>query len=98
MLPQDSSNPGPLTDEQKWQMLARHEKLGEILLKLGKVTLKQLEGLMAEKDNTDQYLGELIVNKGIMNRNEVMKAVELQQKFDKVSQDAMTELKQRHKP
>ncbi len=40
-----------MNDEQKWDILTRPEKLGEILLKHGKINLKQLEDSIKEQEN-----------------------------------------------
>jgi len=90
-------NPNPQTDEEKWQVLSRHEMLGEILLKLGKLHLHQLEELVAEQSKSGQTLGELLVSKGIMSRAEVKEALELQQQADKVASDSVKELSEKSK-
>ncbi len=90
-------HPTPQTDEEKWQALARHEMLGEVLLKLGKLHLKQLEELVAEQQKTGKTLGEIIVSKGLMSRAEVAQALELQQQADKVATDSVKELSDKSK-
>jgi hypothetical protein len=85
------------SDEEKWQALTRHEKLGEVLLKLGKLNLTQLQALIDEHADSDQHLGELIVSKGLMSKQEILQALELQHQADKVSNDAVMELKDKHK-
>lgn len=92
-----SDNSTPHTDEEKWQALARHEMLGEILLKLGKLHLGQLEELVKEQETTGKTLGELIVSKKIMSKKEVTAALELQQQADKVALESVKELSDKSK-
>jgi len=85
------------SDEEKWQALTRHEKLGEVLLKLGKLNLQQLQDLIDEHADSDKHLGELIVAKGLMSKEEILQALEWQHQADKVSNDAVKELKDKQK-
>jgi len=86
----------PQSDEEKWNMLARHERLGEILLKLGKLNLKQLDELMHEKVNSDKQLGELIVAKGIMSKSEIETALKFQERAEEEFVESVEELKEKH--
>ena len=52
-----------MSDEQKWEHLTRPEKLGEVLIKLGKINLQQLEDLIKEQSESEIPLGELILTK-----------------------------------
>ncbi len=85
------------TDEEKWQALARHEMLGEILLKLGKLSLMQLEDLVQEQEKTGKNLGELIVSRGLMSKAEVAQALELQHQADEVALESIKELSDKSK-
>ena len=87
----------PKSDEEKWNLLARHERLGEILLKLGKINLKQLDELMHEQVNSDKQLGELIVAKGIMTKAEIEAALKLQEKAEEEFVESVEELKEKLK-
>ncbi len=91
------NTPPTQTDEEKWQALARHEMLGELLLKIGKLNLKQLEELVSEQEKTGKTLGELVVARGLMSREELAKALELQQQSDKVTLDSVKELSDKAK-
>ena len=81
-----------LSDEDKWDILTRPEKLGEILLKQGKLTLAQLEELIAQQDTSGMPLGELILSKGIMSRADVLTALDWQHRTDQVIIDSLTEM------
>ena len=82
----------PISDEEKWDIITRPEKLGEILLKQGKLTLAQLEDLIKQQEASGMPLGELILSKGIMSRADVLTALDWQHKTDQVIIDSLTEL------
>ena len=90
----------PITDEDKWEVLTRPEKLGEILLKHGKLTLGQLEELVKQQESSGMPFGELVVAKGIMSRQDLFTALDWQHKSDQVIIDSLTELinKQKKEP
>lgn len=88
----DNANWHNLTDEEKWERLTRVEKLGEVLLKLGKLNLHQLEELIAEQDKSEAPLGELILSKGLMSRQELLGALDQQHKTDQAIIDSLTEM------
>src|ERR1700677_4367832 len=81
-----------LSDEEKWDILTRPEKLGEILLKQGKLTLAQLEDLITQQDKSGMPLGEFILSKGIMSRSDVLAALDWQHRTDQVIIDSLTEM------
>lgn len=82
----------PFSDEDKWEVLTRPEKLGEILLKHGKITLNQLEELVKEQEQSGMPFGELVVSKGIMSRQDLFTALDWQHRSDQVIIDSLTEL------
>jgi hypothetical protein len=82
----------PLTDEEKWDVITRPEKLGEILLKQGKLTLVQLEELIVQQEKSGMPLGELILSKGIMSRADLLTALDWQHRTDQVIIDSLTEM------
>ena len=86
--PQSSS----LSDEDKWDILTSPEKLGEILLKQGKLTLIQLEDLISQQEKSGMPLGELILSKGVMSRADVLAALDWQHRTDQVIIDSLTEM------
>src|SRR5271154_1431346 len=81
-----------LSDEEKWDIITRPEKLGEILLKQGKLTLAQLEDLIKQQEASGMPLGELILSKGIMSRMDILAALDWQHRTDQVIIDSLTEL------
>lgn len=85
------------SDEQKWQYLARHEKLGEVLVKFGKITLEDLEKLLKQQAETGQPIGQLVVANKLLTADEILDALNLQLQNDKVSSDSIQELKKKSK-
>jgi hypothetical protein len=81
-----------LSDEEKWEVLTRPEKLGELLLKHGSLTLQQLEELIKEQEHSGLPFGELILAKGIMSRADLLQALDWQHKSDQVIIESLTEL------
>ncbi len=81
-----------LSDEDKWDILTRPERLGEILLKHGKLTVSQLEEIIKEQETSGRPLGELILARGLMSRSELLTALDWQHKADRVIIDSLTEL------
>ena len=87
----------PISDEDKWELLTRPEKLGELLLKHGMLTLGQLEELIKEQESSGMPFGELVLSKGIMSRQDLLTALDWQHKSDQVIIDSLTELINKHK-
>jgi|SRR5271154_3541054 len=87
-----NEEPPKISDEEKWEVLTRPEKLGELLLKHGKLTLTQLEDLIKEQEHSGMPFGELVLSKGIMTRSDLLKALDWQHKSDQVIIDSLTEL------
>jgi hypothetical protein len=90
----DDSYNENMSEDQKWEHLTRPEKLGEVLLKLGKISLQQLEELIKEQATSEEPLGELILAKGLMTRQELLEALDLQHKTDQAIIDSLTEMMQ----
>ena len=86
-----------ISDEEKWELLTRPEKLGELLLKHGKITLTLLGELIKEQETSGMPFGELVLSKGIMSRADLLTALDWQHKSDQVIIDSLTELINKHK-
>ncbi len=87
-----------MSEEEKWDLLTRPEKIGEILLKQGKLTLTQLEELCKEQEATGTPFGELVLARGLMSRSDLLRALDLQHMTDKAIIDSLTEMIKRNKP
>jgi hypothetical protein len=84
------------TDEEKWQYLTRHEKLGEVLVRQNQLTLEQLEQLLSEQQKTGQHIGQLIVSRGVLTLDDILYALNQQHISDKVSLESIIELQSKH--
>lgn len=98
MDPEEANKFEHWTDEEKWQFLTRHERLGEILVKHSRLTLDQLSALLDEQKTAQKHIGELIVAKGLLTVDEILAALERQRLNDKVSHESIIELQSKHKP
>ena len=59
-------------------------KLGELLLYAGKISKEQLNKALEDQKTTKMKLGEIIVNKGWLNLDEIVESLKLQLGFPKV--------------
>jgi hypothetical protein len=85
------------TDEEKWQFLTRHEKLGEVLVRQRLLTLEQLEQLLQEQGSSSgMHIGQLIVARGIATLDAILAALNQQHISDKVSLESIIELQSKH--
>ena len=91
---EDSNSKKSLSEDEIWELLTRHERLGEILLKNNKITLDVLEDLIIEQQKSHRPLGEIILEKRIMTQADIMAALTLQQKSDMVINETYRKLKQ----
>lgn len=81
------------SDQQKWEYLLRHERLGELLVKCGKLTLVQVEELLQEQRNTTKHLGELVVERRLLTLDEIMHELKQQSDMDQTARQTIDELK-----
>jgi hypothetical protein len=85
------------SDDQKWQFLSRHERLGEVLVKNGHLSVEQLENLLSEQKKSGHHIGQLIIEKNILSIDEILQALEQQYLNDKISLQSIADLKKRQK-
>lgn len=97
-MPDESHNYNQWSDEEKWQFLTRHEKLGEILVRQNRLTLEQLEHLLNDPRSGEMHMGQLIVNRGILTLDDILAALNQQHIADKVSLESIIELQSKHSP
>jgi hypothetical protein len=85
------------SDEQKWSYLVRHERIGELLVRQGKLTLGQLEEVLTAQENTTKHLGEIIVEKKMLTLDEILQVLEKQKRAVETSEHSINSLKQKNK-
>lgn len=85
------------SDEQKWGFLVRHERLGELLVRAGKLTLGQLESVLKEQENTKRHLGEIIVERKLLSLDEIVAALDKQKLIHNTSEESIRQLKEKEK-
>lgn len=83
------------SDEQKWAYLVRHERLGELLVRQGKLSLGQLETALNEQTagGNSKHLGEIIVAKKILTLDEIVNALDKQKRLNQTSEQTIQQLK-----
>ncbi len=72
---------GLMTNKQKWENITRHSKLGEVLVRQGKITLTQLMEAIEEQESTrpEKLLGDVLIQKGWINKLVLKNAIDEQQ-------------------
>ena len=81
------------SDAQKWEYLLRHERLGELLVKAGKLSLSEVEELLKEQRSSSKHLGELVVEKKLLSLDEILLELKLQATMDETARHSIDELK-----
>lgn len=72
---------GTLTEE-KWKIIFRHFRIGEHMLQRKLITVTQLAELLEEQKQTGEQLGELVIRKGIITREELLNLLHWQHRAD----------------
>ena len=85
------------SDEQKWSYLVRHERIGELLVRQGKLNLGQLEEALNAQANSNKHLGEIIVEKSMLTLDEILQALDKQKRAVETSEQSISSLKQKNK-
>ncbi|MBC7474202.1 MAG: hypothetical protein H7263_07900 [Candidatus Sericytochromatia bacterium] len=70
---------GFMTNEKKWEKITRSDKLGEILIKQGKISILNLISSMDEQSRKpEKLIGEILLEKGLVNQPTLDQAIETQ--------------------
>lgn len=93
MTEQASNSQESWSDEQKWSYLIRHERIGEILVRQGKLSISQLDAALKEQEVCSKHLGEIIVEKKILTLDEILAALEKQKLINNASEQSIKQLK-----
>ena len=72
---------GFMTNQKKWEVLTRHEKIGELLVKCCGLSFSDLISCIEVQENTrpERLLGDILIEKGVVSDAQIKKALELQQ-------------------
>lgn len=90
---------GQMNNDEKWERLSQHERLGEILVKKNILKLSQLIEVMdLQTSNPGKHLGNLLIEKGLITENELDEALAWQEKQNAVVRDVMKEVKSNFEP
>ena len=96
----EHKSPETWSDEEKWNYLVRHERLGELLVRRGKLSLAQLEEALKEQEASGQstkHLGEIIVAKKFLTLDEIVNTLDNQKLNHKTSESSIQQLKSKSK-
>lgn len=71
---------GFMTNSQKWEVLTRTEKIGELLIKFFNVKFADLIKCIEQQENTrpERLLGDIIVERGFITNTQLDTALDLQ--------------------
>lgn len=88
---------GMMTNEEKWERLLQHERLGEILVKRKVLRLSQLTEAMEQqaKEDPSKHLGQVLIEQGIISETELEQALDWQEKQNEVVSETLKEIKQK---
>ncbi|MFN8575256.1 MAG: hypothetical protein U0354_00215 [Candidatus Sericytochromatia bacterium] len=87
---------GMMTNEEKWERLLQHERLGEILIKRKVLRLSELTEAMAQQaKNPSKHLGQVLMEQGLISEHELEQALDWQEKQNEVVSETLKEIKQK---
>lgn len=70
---------GQMTQEEKWERMAQHERLGVMLVKYGNIKLTQMMDAIAEQErNPEKRLGDVVVERGLITPADLDRILALQ--------------------
>ena len=76
-----------------WLEFARHPRLGEILIQHQKLNISQLGMALDIQKHKDMPIGQILIEMGIITKDELVEALELQLKIDNILSESINELK-----
>lgn len=75
-----------LTNINDWMDVQEHQKIGEILMQAGKLSLVHLGTALDLQKFEDFHLGEILVNMKVITAQELEQALALQKQIDEFLQ------------
>lgn len=71
-------------DLNTWSDVTQHMRLGEILLEMGKIDLKQLGIALDVQKFQDIMLGEILISMGVLTKEGLEEILKLQKNIDEM--------------
>lgn len=88
---------GVMTNDEKWERLSQHERLGEVLIKRNIIKLSQLTDAMDELSvHPGKHLGQLLIEKGLLDESELKQALNWQEQKNEALKEIINEVKSQH--
>ncbi|PIQ23961.1 hypothetical protein COW36_05430 [bacterium (Candidatus Blackallbacteria) CG17_big_fil_post_rev_8_21_14_2_50_48_46] len=88
---------GRMTNEEKWERLSQHERLGEILIKRQVIRLSQLvEAIEFQKEHPEKHLGEVLTEKGLISEEDLNEALKMQFQQNETLRHTLEEVQTPH--
>lgn len=78
---------------QVWEELARHPRLGEILLQRKKITINQLGEALEIQKNEGVPIGEALISLDFISKEDLMEQLEIQSNISKILTESFDEMK-----
>ncbi|MEI7473163.1 MAG: hypothetical protein WCK67_00155 [bacterium] len=82
-----------LDNIQVWEELARHPRLGEILLQRKNITISQLGEALEIQRTQGLPIGEALISLNFITKEELMQQLELQSSIGKILTESFDEIK-----
>lgn len=71
---------GKMTEEEKWERVSQHERLGELLVKRQAIKLSQLVTAIESQNNQpEKHLGQVLLEQGLIRESDLEEVLTLQQ-------------------
>lgn len=77
---------------QVWEELARHPRLGEILLQRKKITIQQLGEALEIQKKQGVPIGEALIILDFISKEDLMEQLELQSSIGKILTESFSEI------
>lgn len=89
---------GKMTEEEKWERVSQHERLGELLVKRQAIKLSQLvTAIEAQNHEPEKHLGQVLMEQGLIRQEDLEEVLALQQQQSQTLKATIEEVQQ-HPP
>jgi len=84
---------GLMTEEEKWERVSQHERLGELLVKRQAIKLSQLvTAIEAQSHAPEKHLGQVLLEQGLIRQEDLDEVLELQQQQNQTLKSTIEEV------